>query len=414
MGLGGTGGPGSSSRDTIGFGDWLDTWLPKKLHETVSPVIDKAQNTLDALRLASLRRIANQIGQSQVAQQSFHNSVMDRIDSQLQPVEARLDSAQRKVLNAIDLDLLPKEVKALGIIPIAPGQPVGAVGGQCPPGYELTGSPVLEVDPITHLPVPKAQGCIPIAPGTSIQGILDNQPCEPCPPIGDCPIPVPCPPCPGMVPFDIYLRWCKDQKDKCMYAVPFGHGPLSKQDRIVASDVPCDTTLLNIFAQEKYQCPMIPDCKPTGKDGCCIIENIQAPCPNQIINIQPPPGGQIINEPNPTMPIENYPNPPVQFPPYTQVIPPGSMVNIALLAPPQGGTRQQCFPNGDMAYFCMECTDGSKLEASWKDIIGQSPSSLLNNQLPYDWIKEKMKDLQQWVLPLFSSGDDYSDEPGGF
>jgi hypothetical protein len=394
-----------------GIQTFLNDWIPQKFNAMIPDKLDQFEATNQMIDAAVRTALDKRLRPLMVRDATVDTQVLNKIDDKVTATEGKIGAFDRNILNKIDLNLLSPEnspaIRSIACVPVSPGEVVPPGQTACPPASGMSGQmggtnidciDGKAVITLTHegviQQVPTDAPC-PYDPGTGLGG----------PPVAglmNCPVPPPCPSQKSCDAMDVYTRVCKDLQDKCMYAVPLGHGPLNPQDHSVATDVSCDETLLNIFSQEKYFCPDIPLCNivPIEGPGQCCPPLICPKPPGMIINVQPPPGGQIQNQQPPQGQIENPQYPPIEFPPYTQTIPPSSMVNIALLNPPQQG-QQDCNPSGDYALALQICDDGTKTEQLSNEMIGQSIVGLLENKTPVEWWKDKYEDLKEDYFAMF-------------
>jgi hypothetical protein len=223
---------------------------------------------------------------------------------------------------------------------LSPRTNIGPIGGECGPCQVPVADPIYG-NQVTCRQLPPSEcpgGGTPYQPGTGLGG-------SPC----DCPPPQECPPGAGQIPFDVYRTHCLQDTNNCIYLVLFGKPPLSRQDVLLAGDVPCDDILRQIVESNEPYCQYLKkgelkcDGKPPpagGGGGGGALQNQCCPPGGVIINVPNPPGGGglIINEQpsgsivNVTPPIIDYPN----LPPYPPGIP-NNIVNIQI-------PNQQCPP----------------------------------------------------------------------
>jgi hypothetical protein len=262
----------------------------------------------------------------------------------------------------------------------------------CGPCEEPVADPAIPNSAGICVPRPDLPGCGDhvFPPGGG--GIIDNVPiCPECPPPKECPKPEAC------IYIDILEMDCLYFGKSCIYMVLTGYPRLHEKDTYVAKEVACNVDAGNLFQNATKFCnfklPCKPD-KPVGRNGPMPLPGIV--CPNPIINFQPPIGGHIINNPIPTNPIDNVPTPgPIVInPPYPYPMPGGTILNVQVVCSPGTDPKTKCSPEGDMAYYSLECNDDSKIKQLWNEMYGFDLNTVFGDKNPMQWWKDFQKD---WI-----------------
>jgi len=372
--------------DVYGIKDTLQTWFPSVVKERMEPLADRAEQTIKNLDSHILRTITDSVSKKQVTNVSLDNHILNKIHDQIIPIEGKLDNLDRHITEKIDLALLPKEAIPIGGVvfggQLHGGTNIDCIGGQAFIRQTVEG----KINTI-----PTGQPCLPqtTTPYCPPTGTGGDQICPPCEP---CPAPVP------PIQVNVYKRHCKEKEDACIYIVPTGYPKLADDDVSIVDGALCTLAILEIFANMKYVCPEIPFCETKLlPPGCCPPPKLPQ-CPGMIINVQPPPGGQIENITPPFQQLQPDQIPPIEFPPYTQTVPPGSIVNLAMVAGLLPG-QQKCFPSGDYSLALQICDDGTKTMALSKQLFGASINSFIEDKTPVDWWKEQYEKIKSSLIP---------------
>lgn len=391
-------------KDVTGFSGMLNAWIPQKVQEKLSPIVDKAEETIANVNGIVRNSIRNNVSQLVAKNMSLNNQVMDRIDAKITPIEGRIDSLNKKILDKIETPLFPIESKtAIGSLFTCDTTPKPIGNGRC----------VIDVcDPIQGTII--GQENIPCPTGNG-GGILDHPVPTECPPQQECPPQKDCPP-QSCIYVDLYLRHCKENDDKCTYFVLSGYGPLSKQDTLIAAQLTCDSNAQFEWTNSQNFCKYIKPCdvKP-GQPMPPIGGQLENCCPpgGVIVNIPKPPegGGLIINEmpgsiiniTPPTVPFEPPTYPPITFP--------SNVVMLQINAcPTDDKGKPKCMPSGDYSRVIQDCGDDQNELAFSSAIYGKTVDGELQGQLVGNWFQDKVKELIDESIPDFDfmSGDNLS------